>query len=97
MFVEINGEKLFYQMEGTGIPCLVPSLAGFPIYQRPLSQELREHYGLAVHRSEGIDVEAIERLKSVKGVSGFHIMAIEWEQKVPEIVERAGLYPRPEV
>ncbi len=48
---------------------------------------------------EGIDicVEAIERLKGVEGVSGFHIMAIEWEEKVPEIVERSGLYPRPEV
>ncbi|MCK5541878.1 MAG: methylenetetrahydrofolate reductase [Desulfobacterales bacterium] len=48
---------------------------------------------------EGIDicVEAIQRLKEVKGVSGFHIMAIEWEEKVPEIVERSGLYPRPEV
>ena len=48
---------------------------------------------------EGINicVEAIERLKEVKGIAGFHIMAIEWEEKVPEIVERAGLYPRPEV
>jgi methylenetetrahydrofolate reductase (NADPH) len=48
---------------------------------------------------EGIKicVETIERLKEVKGVAGFHIMAIEWEQKVPEIVERAGLYPRPTV
>jgi methylenetetrahydrofolate reductase (NADPH) len=48
---------------------------------------------------EGIDicVEAIQRLKEVKGVSGFHIMAIEWEEKVPEIVERSGLYPRPEI
>jgi len=44
-----------------------------------------------------ICVETIERLKSVEGVSGFHIMAIEWEQKVPEIVEKAGLYPRPEI
>ncbi len=42
-----------------------------------------------------ISVEAIERLKEVEGVKGFHIMAIEWEQKVPEIVERAGLLPRP--
>ena len=42
-----------------------------------------------------ICVESIERLKGVKGVAGFHIMAIEWEEKVPEIVERAGLYPRP--
>ncbi len=48
---------------------------------------------------EGVNicVEAIERLKAVEGVRGFHVMAIEWEEKVPEIVERAGLYPRPEV
>jgi methylenetetrahydrofolate reductase (NADPH) len=44
-----------------------------------------------------IAVEAIERLKKVEGVHGFHIMAIEWEHKVPEIVRRAGLYPRPAV
>ncbi len=48
---------------------------------------------------EGIDicVEAIQRLKECKGVKGFHVMAIEWEEKVPEIVERSGLYPRPQV
>jgi methylenetetrahydrofolate reductase (NADPH) len=46
---------------------------------------------------EGIKicVESIQRLKEVEGVSGFHIMAIEWEEKVPEIVEASGLYPRP--
>ncbi len=46
---------------------------------------------------EGLDicVETIQRLKEVEGVAGFHVMAIEWEEKVPEIVERAGLYPRP--
>jgi len=43
-----------------------------------------------------ICVEQIQELKEVRGVSGFHIMAIEWEEKLPEIVERAGLYPRPE-
>jgi methylenetetrahydrofolate reductase (NADPH) len=48
---------------------------------------------------EGITIclETIERLKEVKGVSGFHIMAIEWEEKVVEIVERAGLFPRPKI
>ncbi len=48
---------------------------------------------------EGIDicVETIQRLKDVEGVRGFHVMAIEWEQKVPEIVERSGLHPRPEL
>jgi methylenetetrahydrofolate reductase (NADPH) len=44
-----------------------------------------------------IAVESIQRLKECTGVSGFHIMAIEWEEKVPEIVERSGLYPRPVV
>jgi methylenetetrahydrofolate reductase (NADPH) len=48
---------------------------------------------------EGINicVESIQRLKEVEGVRGFHIMAIEWEEKVPEIVERSGLYPRPKI
>jgi methylenetetrahydrofolate reductase (NADPH) len=48
---------------------------------------------------EGISicVETIQRLKAVKGVAGFHVMAIEWEERVPEIVERAGLHPRPQV
>ena len=48
---------------------------------------------------EGIKIciEAIQRLKEVEGVKGFHIMAIEWEEKVAGIVEAAGLYPRPEV
>ncbi|MBN1847159.1 MAG: methylenetetrahydrofolate reductase [Deltaproteobacteria bacterium] len=48
---------------------------------------------------EGINicVESIQRLKEIEGVRGFHIMAIEWEQKVPEIVERSGLFPRPKI
>ncbi len=48
---------------------------------------------------EGIKIciESIQRLKEVEGVAGFHVMAIEWEEKVPGIVEAAGLYPRPEV
>ena len=44
-----------------------------------------------------ICVETIQRLKECEGIKGFHIMAIEWEEKVPGIVESAGLYPRPEV
>jgi methylenetetrahydrofolate reductase (NADPH) len=48
---------------------------------------------------EGLNIciETINHLKSIEGVSGFHIMAIEWEEKVPFIVQEAGLYPRPEV
>jgi len=42
-----------------------------------------------------ICLESIEKLKQVEGVHGFHIMAIEWEEIVPQIVEAAGLFPRP--
>jgi len=48
---------------------------------------------------EGINicVESIQRLKEVEGVRGFHVMAIEWEEMVPEIVKRSGLHPRPTI
>lgn len=48
---------------------------------------------------EGIKfaLEQIEDFKEMEGVAGVHLMAIEWEHKVPEIAERAGVLPRPEV
>jgi methylenetetrahydrofolate reductase (NADPH) len=42
-------------------------------------------------------VEMIKELAEVEGVAGVHIMAVEWEEAVPEIVETAGLLPRPAV
>ncbi|MBA4417201.1 MAG: 5,10-methylenetetrahydrofolate reductase [Syntrophus sp. (in: bacteria)] len=50
-------------------------------------------------RQEGIRiaVETIEALKEIEGVHGVHIMAIEWEDAVPQIVEEGKLFPRPEV
>jgi methylenetetrahydrofolate reductase (NADPH) len=48
-------------------------------------------------RQEGISiaVETIQALKEMEGVRGVHIMAIEWEDAVPELVEKSGLFPRP--
>jgi methylenetetrahydrofolate reductase (NADPH) len=42
-------------------------------------------------------VEMIKELSEIEGVAGVHIMAVEWEPAVPEIVEAAGLMPRPAV
>jgi methylenetetrahydrofolate reductase (NADPH) len=42
-------------------------------------------------------VEMIKELAEIEGVAGVHIMAVEWEEAVPEIVETAGLLPRPAV
>jgi methylenetetrahydrofolate reductase (NADPH) len=46
--------------------------------------------------AEGIKIclETIQELREIKGLHGIHIMAIEWEDRVPEIVKEAGLYPR---
>jgi len=42
-----------------------------------------------------IVVEQINQIREIPGVRGIHIMAVAWEEMVPEIVRRAGLYPRP--
>ena len=46
---------------------------------------------------EGINmaIETIKKLKDIEGIAGVHIMAIEWEEAVPQIVEKSGLSPRP--
>ncbi len=51
----------------------------------------------AAAREEGIKicVELIQQMREIPGVAGVHIMAIEWEEAVPIITERAGLLPRP--
>jgi methylenetetrahydrofolate reductase (NADPH) len=61
---------------------LVKRMAGTPKEKQP---------------EEGVKIciEQIQHLKEVQGVRGFHVMAIEWEEMVPEIVEKSGLYPRP--
>lgn len=49
--------------------------------------------------AEGIKIacEQIREFKEMQGVHGVHLMAIEWEHKVPEIAEAAGMLPRPVV
>ena len=47
----------------------------------------------------GIDlcVDIIKQVRQIEGVAGIHLMAIEWEEAVAEIVEKAGLLPRPKL
>jgi len=54
--------------------------------------------GASDKEDEGINicVDIINQVKEIKGISGVHIMAIEWESAVPEIVKRAGLASRPQ-
>ena len=47
----------------------------------------------------GIDlcVDIIKQVRQIEGVAGIHLMAIEWEEAVAEICEKAGLLPRPQL
>lgn len=51
----------------------------------------------AKRAQEGIAicVETIQQVREISGVAGVHIMAIEWEEAVHDIVQAAGLLPRP--
>jgi methylenetetrahydrofolate reductase (NADPH) len=44
-----------------------------------------------------ITLEIIEAVRKIDGVVGIHLMPVSSEQITPAVVERAGLYPRPQV
>lgn len=48
-------------------------------------------------KAEGIQIciELIQEIRTIEGVAGVHIMAIEWEEAVEPITRGAGLLPRP--
>jgi methylenetetrahydrofolate reductase (NADPH) len=50
-------------------------------------------------REEGlrVSVELIDALRQMPGIRGVHLQAIESEELLPEVAERADLLPRPEV
>ncbi|MEW6524378.1 MAG: methylenetetrahydrofolate reductase [Bacillota bacterium] len=73
------------EVPGMAVPeALIKRMQGVP---KPKQQE------------EGVKiaVEFIQELQEIPGIRGVHIMAIAWEEIIPEIVERAGLLPRPVV
>ena len=53
----------------------------------------------ADQKKEGLKIciETIRQLREIEGIRGVHIMAIEWEEAVAQIVEGAQLFPRPAV
>jgi len=73
-------------------------IARFPKTKKSASKEAKRD---AKKKSEEIGkqitVELIEQAREIEGVAGVHIQAIEWEKAVPEIVQTAGLLPRPQV
>lgn len=83
---------------------IVPKSAGMLRYMNKnvagvtVPDELIERMEKASDRKEEglkVTVELIEQVRTIEGVRGVHIQAIEAEGLIPEIVKRAGLLPRP--
>jgi methylenetetrahydrofolate reductase (NADPH) len=68
---------------------MVGAIKGIPREERAARRAAWQQEGIK------ICVEIIQQVREIPGVSGVHIMAIEWEEAVPTIVEKAGLLPRP--
>jgi len=58
---------------------------------RGLDKERQMDEGVA------ICLEIAEEVRQIEGVRGLHIMAVSWASIIPELVERLGLHPRPDV
>ena len=67
------------------------AVEGIPKEEKQRRREAWEREGIQ------ICVEIIQQVREIPGVAGVHIMAIEWEEAVAEITEKAGLLPRPTV
>jgi methylenetetrahydrofolate reductase (NADPH) len=85
---------------------IVPKSAGMLSYMHRsvpgviVPDELIERMkGAEAPRTEGIKiaVELVQQVLEIEGVKGVHIQAIEWEAAVRDIVDGAGLLPRPKV
>ena len=59
---------------------------------------LRRMANASDEKAEGMRIclETIDELRDLPGIKGVHLMPVNWESAVPEIVERAGLLPRPQ-
>lgn len=78
---------------------MATNVAGMDIPEDVLKRmkDVPKEKGAGAREGKKICIETIQELREVEGVKGVHIMAIEWEKAVKELVEGAGLSPRPKV
>jgi methylenetetrahydrofolate reductase (NADPH) len=76
---------------------MAEGVAGMDIPEAIIKRLEQAPKGQAAAEGIKICLETIAELRELEGVQGVHVMAIENEGKVGEIVAAAGLLPRPEV
>lgn len=76
---------------------MAKSVPGMDVPESLIKRLKGAEKGKAAEEGIKFALEQIEEFKEMEGVAGVHLMAIEWEHRVPEIAERAGVLPRPKV
>ncbi len=74
---------------------MAAKVAGMDIPQEVIDRMSAFTGQRAIEEGMNIALETIAAVKSIPGVRGIHIMAIEAEERVPELVKAAGLSQRP--
>jgi 5,10-methylenetetrahydrofolate reductase len=71
-------------------------LAGLPGWSVP-AEAVRRMRAARDQRAEGIALaaEMVQAVRALPGVRGIHLMGVGPDSGVPEVVEAAGLLPRP--
>jgi len=99
---DLGLDKLVYYLAGVGplrsykaAEYMRSKVPGVHIPDAIVERLRKTPANLQQEEGKKICIEIIEQLREVKGVAGIHIMAFKQEALVPEIVEQAGLLPRP--
>lgn len=74
---------------------MATKVAGMDIPEELISRMSKAPKEKQAEEGINIAVETIQRVREIPGVAGVHLMAIEWEHKVPEILKAAGIGNRP--
>ena len=74
---------------------MATKVAGMDVPEGVIKRLLGVTGPAALEEGLKIALETIAELRTIPGVRGIHIMAIEAEERVPELVQAAGLLPRP--
>ena len=72
-------------------------VAGMDIPDEVISRIADEPKEKQAEKGIEMCIEQIEEIKEIEGIAGVHVMAIEWEEKLAQIIGGAGLLPRPQV
>jgi 5,10-methylenetetrahydrofolate reductase len=100
--VDLGLDRQVYILAGVGplksaeqTKYMATQVAGMDVPESVVSRMVKTPKAAQAEEGIRICTEVVEQVRRMPGVAGIHIMAVHWAEAVPQIVTRAGLYPRP--